>query len=111
MESASGAIDNASGAVSAPGPGGPLAKCLLLEDAEVWLVATGAKDAWMSGMYHFVRSAEARQGQHLFSPRRQRRCACAPLRDRQGLLHRFPASPEMVRAAERVAGELGATPG
>ncbi len=107
----SGAVDNASGAVLLLALADRLKDSPLLEDAEVWLVATGAKDAWMSGIYHFVRSQKLDKDNTYFLHVDNVGAPALRYETGEGLLHRFPASQEMVRAAERVAGEFGATPG
>lgn len=107
-EFSSGAVDNASGVALLLTLAERLRQAPLSEEADVWLVATGAHDAWMSGMRHFVKSHRFDRGNTYFlhidnvgAPRLRYVTG-------EGLLHTFRSAPEMLDAARRVAAEHGA---
>lgn len=105
-----GANDNASGVAVLLALAERLRGSPLLDGAEVWFVATGAREAWMSGMYHFVKTPQFDREHTYFLHlsnvgRGELRYATG-----EGLLHVFPSSPEMVQAASRVAADYGAEP-
>lgn len=109
-EFSSGAVNNASGVALLLALAERIRNAPLADQAEVWLVATGAKDAWMSGMHHFVKSHRLDRATTYFlhidrvgTPRLRYVTA-------EGLLHAFPCDPEMLDAARRIASEHAAEP-
>ncbi|MBI3119274.1 MAG: M28 family peptidase [Candidatus Hydrogenedentes bacterium] len=104
-----GAIGNASGVAALL----QLAERLRthpLEEADVWLVATGSHEAWMSGMRHLLvaNKLEKKHCQIL----NLEGVGAGGLRyiTAEGMLIATPAGSTLRRAAEAVAGEYGAAP-
>jgi hypothetical protein len=109
-EFSSGAIDNASGVAALLALAERLNAKPLLDQVEVWLVATGAKDAWMSGMHHFIRTHNLDRTSTYFLHIDNVGNPELRYTTGEGLLQTFHSDPGMLEAARRVAGEYDATP-
>lgn len=81
-----------------------------LEGADVWLVATGSKETWMQGMDHLVRTYRPDQADTFFLNIAHVGAGRLIYTIREGFLHGFPSSKEMVEAATAVAGDYEAAP-
>jgi len=81
-----------------------------LEEADVWLVATGSKGGWMNGMRHFVTSHGLDRHTTSFLVLEHVGAGQLHYVTEEGMLHAFPSAPALVEAAEAVAGPHGATP-
>lgn len=109
-EFSSGAVDNAGGVATLLALARRFDEGGLPPDTEVWLVATGAKDAWMSGMYHFIRSHRLDRETTYFLHLDRIHSRNLRYAQGEGLLHWFPCSKEMLAAARRVAAGHRAAP-
>lgn len=80
------------------------------EDADIWLAATGAGEAWMRGMHrllttnewdrdatHFINVAHVGGGELQYTIR-------------EGMLHAYPCSKELIRVTESLAEQFDAKP-
>ncbi len=81
-----------------------------LEEADVWLVATGSKETWMNGMHHFVKSHSPDPETAYFLNIEYVGAGQLHYVTGEGMLHVFPSSPEFLAAAQAVADAYGATP-
>ncbi|MBI5092948.1 MAG: M28 family peptidase [Candidatus Hydrogenedentes bacterium] len=76
-----------------------------IEDADVWLVATGAKESWMDGMRHFVTSHKFDRGTTYFLNIASAGAGKLRYTTAEGMLQLHRAAPEMIRAAESAGGQ------
>ena len=104
-----GAWDNASG-VSAMLEVGRRMHQNGLEHADLWLVATGSKEAGLNGMRHFMRTHKLDRATTHFLNIDAVGAAKLHYVTAEGLLATFRGSKAMLRAAEPVAKRLNATP-
>lgn len=109
-EFSSGAVDNAGGVATLLALARRFEVGGLPPDTEVWLVATGAKDAWMSGMYRLVHSHRFDRETTYFLHLDRIHSKNLRYVQGEGLLHFFPCSKEMLAAARRVAAGHRAAP-
>jgi hypothetical protein len=82
-----------------------------LRNADVWLVATGSHEAWMSGVRHFLSTQKLdKRTTHLLNIEG---IGAGELRylTEEGMLHRSTSSAALLSAAEATAGEFDAGPG
>jgi len=104
-----GANDNASGVAVLLA----LAERLVsdpIENADVFLVATGAITTWMHGARHFLAAHEFdRDTTYFINVCRVGQGALA-YTTHEGMLHPFPCSPELLEAARAVASDYGSAP-
>jgi hypothetical protein len=109
-EFSSGAIDNASGVAALLALADRLRTTPFTDRVEVWLVATGAKDAWMSGMHHFVRTHRLDRANTYFLHIDNVGAPDLRFVTAEGLLQSFSSNPAMLEAARSAAGEYSAAP-
>jgi hypothetical protein len=81
-----------------------------IPNADVWFVATGSKETWLSGMRHFLATHTFDKDTTFFL--NVDRVGSGELRyvTREGMLHLFRSSPEMVAAAKTESGAIHAEP-
>lgn len=81
-----------------------------IEEADVWLVATGSQESWMSGMRHLLSAHTFDRGQtfvvNLESVGAGRLCYA----EREGLLYAAPAGPQLRAAAKALETSHGLHP-
>lgn len=81
-----------------------------LDDADIWLVATGSKGSWMSGMRHFMREHEFDSHTTYFLNIEHVGAGALRYLTGEGMLHFFKSAPEMVKTANKIGMAFGATP-
>jgi hypothetical protein len=104
-----GALDNASGVAALLALGRWLQQ-KPLEEADVWLVATGSKEGWMSGMLHHIGSHDFDKSSTCFINFDHLGAPALRFVTDEGMLARFSCDPAMVDIARRTSLPHGATP-
>lgn len=105
-----GANSNASGVAAMLQLAGRLAG-KPVEDADVWLVATGSHEAWMGGMRRFMEAHRIDRRHTCFLNLEGVGAGQLHYLTREGMLHALQSDPDMVRAAEAVADRYDVKPG
>ena len=106
---ARGANDNASGTAALL----KLAECFSqnpIPDADVYLVATGGNQAWMSGARHLINTHKFDQENTRFLNLDEVGSANLCYTASEGLLYAFPAGNELLKTAEALAPKFDAHP-
>lgn len=82
-----------------------------LENASLWLVATGSHEGWMSGIRHFLATHRHLDKQNTFFINLES-VGAGRLHylTAEGMLHLYPADPDLLFAARECAPAYGATP-
>lgn len=104
-----GAINNASGAAVLLELAERFTKTPM-ENADVWLVATGSKGSWLSGMRHLVKSGELDKASTYILNIDHVGAGALRYSTGEGMLAFFPASRDMLEAAKNVSPAFAATP-
>ena len=81
-----------------------------LESTEVWLVATGSKEMWLSGMRQLFRSLEVDKASTFFLNVTGIGAGTLRYVTGEGMLHIYPAGRELLGLAKLNALEFGARP-
>jgi len=81
-----------------------------LGTADVWFVATGSKESWMNGIRHFVTTHDLDRETTYVLNVAHVGAGSLHYTTREGMLHAFPCSREMVASAKAVAAAHGALP-
>ena len=81
-----------------------------LEEADVWLVATGSKESWLQGMHHLLATNELDRRHTYFLNIDHVGGGRLCYIEAEGMLRPFKADAEMLAAAQEVAEEHGAVP-
>jgi len=81
-----------------------------IETADVWLVAAGSQEAWMSGIHRLLKSNRLDEEQTYILNLEAVGAGTLHYLTGEGMLNLMPASKDMVSAAEKVAGEFNVTP-
>ena len=81
-----------------------------LESSEVWLVATGSKEMWLSGMRQLFRGLEVDKASTQFLNVTGIGSGTLRYVTGEGMLHVYPAGRELVKIAESHAAEFSARP-
>jgi len=81
-----------------------------LEETDLCLLATGSKETWMNGMHHFITSHVPDRESTYFINIEHVGAGQLHYLTGEGMLQVMPSAPELVSAAEAVAGDHGATP-
>ncbi len=82
-----------------------------IEDADVWLVATGSHEAWMSGMRYLLRSARPARDTTFFLNLESVGAGDLHFLEREGFLHAMPAGKQLLAAAREAGPEHGVKAG
>jgi hypothetical protein len=104
-----GAVNNAAGAAALVA----LAEALQaspVEDADVWLVATGAKESWMDGMRHFVSSHKFDRATTYFLNIAAAGAGALRYVTGEGMLHLYRSPRELTEIAQNIAPQFNASP-
>jgi len=104
-----GANDNASGVAVLLGLAEELA-AKPIENADVFLVATGANTTWMHGARHFLTTHKFDRDTTYFIDITRVGQGALAYTTHQGMVHPFPCSPELLETARAVASEYGSVP-
>ena len=102
-----GAVNNASGAAALLDLADRLQNALP-KTTDVWLVATGSKEAWLGGMHHLLRRIDIDREHSYFINLAHVGAGELKYITGEGMLHRFKSAPELVRLAESIGPEFGA---
>lgn len=81
-----------------------------LESVDVWLVATGSKETWMSGMRQFLRGMEIDPETTYFINVAHVGAGTLRYVEGEGMMHVFPSSKELLELARQEAAEFRASP-
>lgn len=82
-----------------------------LENADLWLAATGSHEAWMAGLRHLLRTQRLdKETTYILNLEAVGAGSLHYLKG-EGVLGVMPSAPDMVAAAAAVAADFGATPG
>ena len=81
-----------------------------LESTEVWLVATGSKETWLSGMRELMRGLDEPKKSTYFLNITSVGVGKLRYATGEGMMHLFGSSREMLRLARASAGDYGAVP-
>lgn len=81
-----------------------------VDDADVWFVATGSKETWLSGMRRFITTHRVDRANSYFLNIDHVGSGTLHYVTGEGLLQRVSGDPEMVRVAEDEASRHGASP-
>ena len=104
-----GANNNASGVAALLRLGQRLAE-KPIESADVWLVAAGSNEAWMSGMRHFLSTQKPDKRNTYILNVEGVGAGTLHYLTAEGILHRGKSDRSMVAAAEETASAFGVTP-
>jgi len=82
-----------------------------IDGADVWLVATGSHEAWMSGMRHLIRTGNT--GRHGVRIINLEAIGAGELHylEREGFLHSMAAGKQLLAAARELGPKHGVSPG
>ncbi len=108
-EPACGANDNASGVALLLGLAERLQESPI-ENADVWLVATGSHSSWLNGMRFFMADNEFDRENSYFINVDSVGDGGLRFTTGEGLLHFFRSAPELLDIAERIAPQYHARP-
>ena len=81
-----------------------------VEDADVWFVATGSKETWLSGMRHFLRAHRLNRRDTYFVNIDEVGVGEVRYIRAEGLLHTFRADQRLIEAAEEASKVFKASP-
>lgn len=82
-----------------------------IENAEVWLVATGSHEAWMGGAHHLVTAQETPKANTYLLNIESVGAGALHFLNGEGMLQYLPSDPEMLEVARQAAPSFGVTPG
>ncbi len=81
-----------------------------IENADIWLVATGSHESWMAGMHHFLTTQPLEKRNTYFLNLEGVGAGNLHYLTAEGMLHPAPSSKTMTAAAEQVAEAHHASP-
>lgn len=81
-----------------------------MDGADIWFVATGSKETWLSGMRRFIATHRLDKTNTYFLNIDHVGCGTLHYVTHEGLLRTFPSDREMVRAAESEAARHNVSP-
>ncbi|MBX7256208.1 MAG: Zn-dependent exopeptidase M28 [Candidatus Hydrogenedentes bacterium] len=81
-----------------------------VENSDIWFLATGSKETWLSGMRHFLRVHRLDKSNTYFINVDDVGQGDVFYTRAEGLLHTFKSDPELIKAAQAASRESTASP-